>query len=463
MPSPLFALSPLDGRYTDKTEELCAYFSEGALIRYRVHVEVEWLIHLCNHAKLESTRRLTPAEVKFLKALYEKFTEKEAQKVKDIEKITNHDVKAVEYFIKEKIRKHSLKDLSEFIHFACTSEDITNLSYGLILKDSVTKSVLPLLDKVLEAVEDLVKKGAKIPMLAHTHGQPASPTLVGKEMLNVKIRLERQKRFLKSQEFLGKINGAVGNWNAHTAAYPEIDWPAISDVFIKGLGLTPTRYTTQIEPHDFIAELSHTLIRLNTILIDFDRDLWLYIGKNYFLQKVKEGEVGSSTMPHKVNPIDFENSEGNLGLSNAIFDHMALKLPISRMQRDLTDSTVLRNLGVGFGYLVLGYKSTLKGLSKVTINEPKLREELKSHYEVLAEPIQTVMRRYKIEGAYEKLKELTRGKGLTKPAFESFVKSLKIPAEAKTRLLKLTPETYVGLAGELTAKRNVTFANNLSP
>ncbi|MFA5842347.1 MAG: adenylosuccinate lyase [Candidatus Gracilibacteria bacterium] len=455
MPSPLFALSPLDGRYTDKTEELCAYFSEGALIRYRVHVEVEWLIHLCNHAKLESTRRLTPAEVKFLRNLYEKFTEKSAQQVKDIEKITNHDVKAVEYFIKEQIKDHchSLKDLSEFIHFACTSEDITNLSYGLILKDAVTQSVLPLLDKVLDAVEDLVKKGAKIPMLAHTHGQPASPTIVGKEMLNVKMRLERQKRFLKSQEFLGKINGAVGNWNAHTSAYPEIDWPTVSDAFIKGLGLTPTRYTTQIEPHDFIAELSHTLMRLNTILIDFDRDLWLYIGKNYFLQKVKEGEVGSSTMPHKVNPIDFENSEGNLGLSNAIFDHLALKLPISRMQRDLTDSTVLRNLGVGFGYLVLGYKSTLKGLSRVSINEPKLREELRSHYEVLAEPIQTVMRRYKIEGAYEKLKELTRGKGLTKPAFESFVKSLKIPAAAKTRLLKLTPETYVGLAEELTMKR----------
>lgn len=452
MPSPLFALSPLDGRYTDKTEELCAYFSEGALIRYRVHIEVEWLIHLCNHAKLESTRCLTPAEVKFLRNLYEKFTEKNAQQVKDIEKITNHDVKAVEYFIKEQIKAHcfSLKDLSEFIHFACTSEDITNLSYGLILKDAVTQNVLPLLDKVLDAIEDLVKKGTKIPMLAHTHGQPASPTMVGKEMLNVKMRLERQKRFLKSQEFLGKINGAVGNWNAHTSAYPEIDWPTVSDAFIKGLGLTPTRYTTQIEPHDFIAELSHTLIRLNTILIDFDRDLWLYIGKNYFLQKVKEGEVGSSTMPHKVNPIDFENSEGNLGLSNAIFDHLALKLPISRMQRDLTDSTVLRNLGVGFGYLVLGYKSTLKGLSKVLINEPKLREELRSHYEVLAEPIQTVMRRYKIEGAYEKLKELTRGKGLTKPAFESFVKSLKIPATAKTRLLKLTPETYVGLAEELT-------------
>ncbi len=448
---PVNALSPLDGRYLPKVEELRGYFSESALIRYRVLVEVEWLIHLCNTVKLPNTRKLAPKEYNLLRKLYKDWDEdgEKAQAVKDIESITNHDVKAVEYFIKENMKKSSMSDLLEMVHFGCTSEDINNLSYSLMLRDSVDEVMTPALEDVIESLRELAIKGRTIPMLSHTHGQPASPTTVGKEVTNVMVRLLMQADLLKDQPFLGKMNGAVGNWNAHVVAYPEIDWIKESRKFIEKLGLIPTLFTTQIEPHDFVAETMHNLARINTILIDFNRDMWTYIGKGYFGQKTKAGEVGSSTMPHKVNPIDFENSEGNLGLSNALLNHLANKLPIARMQRDLTDSTVQRNLGVAFGYSLLAYQSVLKGLSMVEINKSTLENDLDSHWEVLAEPVQTVMRRYNIPKPYEKLKKLTRGKGLNQKRYQAFVKKLEIPARAKNKLLKLTPATYIGLAKDL--------------
>ncbi len=444
------ALSPLDGRYAEKTAPLRAYFSESALIQHRLIVEIEWLIHLCNEVKLEGTRKLTMAEVGWLKDFYRKFTLKTAESIKKIEKTTNHDVKAVEYFLKEKMAKHSTKSVAEFVHFGCTSEDINNLAYGVMLKKATANIMLPALEKIQDDLEALAKAGAAIPMLSHTHGQPASPTTVGKEMANILVRLAMQTDHLLDQTFHGKMNGAVGNWNAHHVAYPDIDWVGISYTFIEELGLTPMVMTTQIEPHDYLAELGHSLTRINTVLLDLSRDMWLYISKNAFLQKVKAGEVGSSTMPHKINPIDFENAEGNLGVANALLTHLAAKLPVSRLQRDLTDSTVMRNWGVGFGHSLLAYESLLKGLGKIEINAAKLAEELNGHWEVLGEALQTVMRRHKITKPYEKLKKLTRGKAFTQKEYQKFVKSLKIPAKEKTRLAKLTPATYIGLAEQLT-------------
>ncbi|EKD93182.1 MAG: hypothetical protein ACD_28C00216G0004 [uncultured bacterium] len=444
----LYALSPLDGRYAAKVSELQSYCSESALIRYRIHVEVEWLIQLCSGV-LPDVRELTHAEKDWLRTLALNLTHEDFEAVKTIEKTTNHDVKAVEYFLKEKMSTHLTKDLQEKVHFACTSEDINNLAYGLMLKQSIHLVILPMIGALEEALNVLAGKGKNTAMLSHTHGQPASPTTVGKEIINVKKRLERQREGLSHQNFYGKINGAVGNWNAHVVAYPEVNWEKLSKEFVTGLGLSFLSYTTQIEPHDYIAELSHQLIRINTILIDLDRDLWSYISHHYFIQKLKEGEVGSSTMPHKVNPIDFENSEGNLGLANAILGHFAEKLPLSRMQRDLTDSTVLRNVGVGLGYSLLGYRSLLQGLFKIELNDQRLGEDLNEHWEVLGEAVQTVMRRYNIDQPYEKLKALTRGKKLTSEDYQAFIKTLEIPEDDKNRLLKLTPDTYIGLAVQL--------------
>lgn len=443
----LTAISPLDGRYASKVESLSAYFSEAGLIRARVEVEIEWLIFLCNGVKLKGTRRLNQAEQKKLRALYT-LPPKSYQRVKTIERTTNHDVKAVEYFIKEHM-KGKLAGLKEFVHFACTSEDINNLSWAIIIKRALKKTFIPKITELTKSLSKLANRYKSIPMLSHTHGQPASPTTVGKEFKIFVKRLERQLDLLKKQDHLGKINGATGNYNAHVSAYPDIDWVKVTKGFMQRLNLTPNLHTAQIEPHDYVAEILHNIARINTIVLDLDRDIWMYIGKGYFKQKVVKGEVGSSTMPHKVNPIDFENSEGNIGLANAICNHMAEKLPVSRMQRDLTDSTVLRNLGVGFGYSYLAYASTLKGLGKLEINKAKLAADLDANWEVLAEPIQTVMRKYKIEGAYEKLKDLTRGKRLTKEDVVKFVDSLKIPKEDKDRLRKMSPKTYIGLAKKL--------------
>ncbi len=447
----IIGISPLDGRYTRKLDPLREYFSEAALIKARIAVEVEWLYFLCNKVCLKGTRKLTANEQKKLRALYDGFDEKALKRfkrVKEIEKTTNHDVKAVEYLIKEHMTG-SLKDLTEFVHFACTSEDITNLSYAILTKSALETVLIPQAEALQEKLNDLAKEFQKIPMLSHTHGQPASPTTVGKEFKLFAKRLERQISLLKKQDHFGKINGASGNYNAHLAAYPEVDWRKASKGFIERLGLKPNLYTAQIEPHDYLAEIFHNIMRINTIVLDLDRDIWTYIGKHYFKQKVIKGEVGSSAMPHKVNPIDFENSEGNLGLANATLGHMAGKLPISRMQRDLTDSTVLRNMGVGIGHSYLAYLSTMKGLSKIEINRAALDADLDANWEVLAEPIQTIMRKYKIEGAYEKLKDLTRGKKLDKEGLQAFIDTLEIPDEDKKKLKKMTPATYIGLAGKL--------------
>ncbi|MBU1019191.1 MAG: adenylosuccinate lyase [Patescibacteria group bacterium] len=441
-------ISPLDGRYASKVDPLRQFFSESALIRVRTYVEIEWLIFLCNGVKLKGTRRLTNQEESKLRAIYEKWSDLNAQKVKDIEKKTNHDVKAVEYFIKEHMTG-KLAELKEFVHFACTSEDINNLAYALILKKSLFETFIPKTEQLLKKIQDLAIKHKAIPMLGCTHGQSASPTTVGKEFKVFEKRLERQLKKLKTRTFFGKINGATGNYNAHIAAYPEVDWVKVTKGFMQRLDLTPNLHTTQIEPHDYIAEILHNLIRINTIILDLDRDMWLYIGKGYFKQRVIKGEVGSSTMPHKVNPIDFENSEGNLGLANAIANHLAEKLPVSRMQRDLTDSTTLRNLGTAFGYSYLAYESTLKGLSKLEINKKNLEEDLNNNWEVLGEAIQTVMRKHKIEDAYEKLKDLTRGKRLTQEKMIKFIEGLEIPKKDKDNLEKLTPGTYLGLAKKL--------------
>ncbi len=443
------ALSPLDGRYASKTEKLAYYFSEAALIQYRLLVEVEWLIFLCNILKLPNTRFLKDTEVKKLRSFYETFETKDAEKVKSIEKITNHDVKAAEYFLKEKIQKTSLKDISEFVHFACTSEDINNLAYSLMVKKGIAEVLLPILEQIDEELKKQAKKYENIAMLARTHGQPASPTTMGKELINFVARLERQINNPAGFDFLGKINGAVGNYNAHYLAYPKIDWIKASQAFILMLGPTPNLYTAQIEPHDFNAEIFDCFRRVNTILIDLSRDLWLYISFEYFKQQLKKGEVGSSTMPHKVNPIDFENAEGNFGLANAIFSHLSEKLPISRLQRDLSDSTVFRNIGTAFGYSLIGYHSLLKGLGKLELNQAKIQEDLDKNWEVLAEGIQTVMRKNKIANSYEKLKELTRGKKITAKDLKNFVKTLKLPKEDQEALEKLTPATYLGLAEKL--------------
>jgi len=450
--SSLTAISPIDGRYGSKCADLRPIFSEFGLIRHRVLVEVRWLQMLAANPGIPEVPAFGEHATNLLNNIVDKFHEEDAQRVKNIERTTNHDVKAVEYFLKEKIAGNAeLEAVSEFIHFACTSEDINNLSYALMLREARTQALLPQMDEIIDAIRALAHEHATQPMLSRTHGQTASPTTVGKEFANVVARLERQRAQLVTVPMLGKINGAVGNYNAHLSAYPELDWADIAKKFVISLGLDFNPYTIQIEPHDYIAELFDAVARFNTILLDFDRDVWGYISLGYFKQKTIAGEVGSSTMPHKVNPIDFENSEGNLGLANAIFNHLSAKLPISRWQRDLTDSTVLRNLGVGVGHSVIAYQSTLKGISKLEVNPQRLNEDLDSCWEVLAEPVQTVMRRYGIEKPYEKLKELTRGTGIDQARLQEFVSGLDMPNDAKAELLKLTPSSYLGNAAQQAA------------
>lgn len=444
----LNALSPLDGRYQTKLDALRPFFSEYALIKYRAWVEVEWLKALSAATELQEIATFSAETIKELDEAIAEFSEADALQVKAIEGRTNHDVKALEYWLKEKFFGNpEVKKASEFIHFACTSEDINNLSHGLMLKAARDTVMVPFLDKLIGRLGELAQELADQSMLSRTHGQTASPTTMGKELANVVYRLKRQREQFAQNDILGKINGAVGNFNAHISAYPDFDWEAFAKQFVESLGLTYNPMTIQIEPHDYMAELYDAMARINTILIDLNRDLWAYISVGYFKQKVKAGEIGSSTMPHKVNPIDFENSEGNLGIANAILRHLAEKLPISRWQRDLTDSTVLRNMGVSFGYSLLGYDSCLRGLNKLEINAQRLAEDLDSSWEVLAEPIQTVMRRYGIENPYEQLKELTRGKGgINKASLHAFIETLTIPVEAKQRLLEMTPANYTGKA-----------------
>ena len=444
--SALTALSPVDGRYGAKAAALREHFSEFGLIRARVIVEVRWLQRLAEHGQIVEVPPLSAEATAFLEQLIRDFSVDDAERIKEIERTTNHDVKAVEYFLKEKIAGQAeLNAVTEFIHFACTSEDINNLSYGVMLADGL-KAMLPTMHEVADEIAKLAIAHAGQPMLSRTHGQTASPTTLGKEMANVAYRLKRQLKQIESVEILGKINGAVGNYNAHLTTDPDIDWEANARTFVEGLGLSFNPYTTQIEPHDYIAELFDAICRYNTILIDFDRDVWGYISLGYFKQRTVEGEIGSSTMPHKVNPIDFENSEGNLGLANAVMSHLAQKLPISRWQRDLTDSTVLRNLGVGLAYGLIGYHASLKGISKLEANPSRLAEDLDNSWEVLAEPIQTVMRRYGIEKPYEKLKELTRGKRIDQAGFAAFIDTLELPETVKNELKALSPASYIGNA-----------------
>ncbi len=452
--TPLFALSPLDGRYHDKTAPLRPWFSEFALMRARVEVEVKWLLHLSRQQAIPEVPAFCDSDTAVLQSVIDHFDLTEAQRIKQIECVTNHDVKAVEYYLKEKIRDNpAIEKVSEFIHFACTSEDINNLAHGLMLRGARDDVLVPALDRLIDCLKDMAQRYADQPMLARTHGQPASPTTVGKELANVVERLRKSRKQLSAQKFYGKLNGGVGNFNAHLCAYPDADWPAISNDFVSALGLTWQAWTTQIEPHDYIAGFCHALARNNTVILDLDRDIWGYVALGYFKQKVIEKEVGSSTMPHKVNPIDFENSEGNLGLANAALNHLAAKLPVSRWQRDLTDSTVLRNLGVGAGYTLIAIESTLKGLNKLVPDETALDADLERSWEVLAEPIQTVMRRYRVAGSYEKLKRLTRGKqGITRASLHLFIDGLDIPAHAKRSLLELTPHKYTGMAAEAARK-----------
>jgi adenylosuccinate lyase len=443
----LTAISPVDGRYGSKVSVFRNIFSEYGLIRNRVTVEIRWLQKLAAHPQVQEVPVFSTEADAALNTLVSEFSVADAQRIKDIERTTNHDVKAVEYFIKEKIADNAeLHAVTEFVHFACTSEDINNLSHALMLREGLDIGMLPVMTKVIDQIAKLAHDHASQPMLSRTHGQTASPTTVGKELANAVHRLRRQLAQIQNVELLGKINGAVGNYNAHLSAYPDIDWAATAETFIEGLGLNFNPYTTQIEPHDYIAELYDAVARFNTILIDLDRDIWGYISLGYFTQKTVEGEVGSSTMPHKVNPIDFENSEGNLGIANALLNHLSAKLPISRWQRDLTDSTVLRNLGVGFAHSLIAYESTLKGLSKLELNAARLDADLNQAWEVLAEPIQTVMRRYNIEKPYEKLKALTRGKAMSAEVIQSFVSSLDIPDQAKAELMAMTPGSYIGNA-----------------
>lgn len=444
--SALNAVSPVDGRYGNKTIALRSIFSEFGLIRFRVEVEVRWLQQLSRHAGIPEVPAFSDSTNGLLDSIVNNFNEADAQAVKDIERTTNHDVKAVEYFLKNKFKGNAeLEAVLEFVHFACTSEDINNLSHALMLREG-RKVFIADAEAIIDGIVKLAHDYAADSMLSRTHGQTASPTTVGKEMANVAARLRRQLKTVKEVELLGKINGAVGNYNAHLSAYPQVDWQTNSKEFVESLGLTWNAYTTQIEPHDYIAELFDAIARFNTIVIDFDRDVWGYISLGYFKQKTIAGEVGSSTMPHKVNPIDFENSEGNLGIANAIFTHLAQKLPISRWQRDLTDSTVLRNMGVGFGYSLIAYASTLKGMSKLEINRARLAEDLDNSWEVLAEPIQTIMRRYNVPEPYEKLKALTRGQAITRDVLAAFVETLDIPEHAKQTMRDLTPANYIGNA-----------------
>ena len=445
--SALSAISPVDGRYGSKVKSLRPIFSEFGLIKYRVTVEVRWLQKLAATNAIAEVPAFSAEANAVLDAIVTNFSEADAQSIKDIEATTNHDVKAVEYFLKDKIADNAeLNAVTEFIHFACTSEDINNLSHGLMLNDCRAEVLLPEIDKILAAIKALAIEYKTIPMMCRTHGQPASPSTLGKEMANVYVRLQRQREQIANVEMLGKINGAVGNYNAHLSAYPEVDWHEYANEFVTSLGLSFNAFTTQIEPHDYIAELFDAIARFNTILIDFDRDIWGYIAMGHFKQKTIAGEIGSSTMPHKVNPIDFENSEGNLGIANALFTHLAQKLPISRWQRDLTDSTVLRNLGVGFAHAMIAYGATLKGISKLEVNEANLAAELDSNWEVLAEPVQTVMRRYGIEKPYEKLKDLTRGKRVNGESMRDFIMTLELPDHAKAQLCEMTPASYIGRA-----------------
>ena len=445
----LTAISPVDGRYGSKVSVFRSIFSEYGLIRNRVTVEIRWLQQLAAHPAITEVPAFSAEANAFLDKLVSEFSLADAERIKEIERTTNHDVKAVEYLIKEKIADvPELHAVTEFVHFACTSEDINNLSHALMLREGLDHGLLPAMDKVIDKLAELAKEHAEQPMLSRTHGQTASPTTVGKELANVVYRLRRQLLQIREVEIMGKINGAVGNYNAHLSAYPDVDWAANAEEFVESLGLDWNPYTTQIEPHDYIAELYDAIARFNTILIDLDRDIWGYISLGYFKQKTVAGEIGSSTMPHKVNPIDFENSEGNLGIANAIFGHLSAKLPISRWQRDLTDSTVLRNLGVGFAHSLIAYEASLKGLGKLEINPARLNEDLNNAWEVLAEPIQTVMRRYNIEKPYEKLKDLTRGKTMSAEVIKNFVETLDIPEEAKAELRTLTPDTYIGNAVE---------------
>jgi len=445
--SPLTALSPLDGRYASKTGELRPIFSEYGLIKARVTVEVRWLQMLANHDGISEVAAFSDDAQAFLDAIVSDFSETDALRVKEIEAVTNHDVKAVEYLLKEKVAEHKeLAAVSEFFHFACTSEDINNLSYALMLKQARDTVLLPALNGIIKSLAEGAKVYAAQPLLARTHGQTASPTTMGKEWANVAYRMQRTVDQITATPILGKINGAVGNYNAHLAAYPDLDWAAIAQGFVESLGITWNPYTIQIEPHDYIAELNDGLARFNTILIDFCRDIWGYVSQGYFKQRVVAGEVGSSTMPHKVNPIDFENAEGNLGLANAVLRHLAEKLPISRWQRDLTDSTVLRNLGVGFGYSILAYSSAQKGISKLEINADRINADLDASWEVLGEAVQTVMRRYGLENPYEQMKALTRGTGITPDRLRDFITALEIPADAKQVLLEMTPASYIGNA-----------------
>lgn len=448
--STLSALSPLDGRYASKTDALRPWLSEAAFMKQRVRVEVHWLIAL-SQAKLPDFPSFSQSAEKVLLALVENFSDADAERIKAIEVVTNHDVKAVEYWMKEKVAGQAeLEKASEFIHFACTSEDINNTSHGLMLTGARKEVIVPKLKEVLAALTAIALLNASVPMLSRTHGQPASPTTLGKEMANISKRLERAIINIEKVSFLGKMNGAVGNYNAHLSAYPDVDWESFSkEVIEKRLGLEFNPYTIQIEPHDYMAELFDAIARANTILLDMNRDIWGYISVGYFKQKTKAGEIGSSTMPHKVNPIDFENSEGNLGIANALLKHLSEKLPISRWQRDLTDSTVLRNLGTALGHSLLAYDSALRGLGKLETNPSRLAEDLDNCWEVLAEPIQTVMRRFGVPNPYEQLKELTRGKGITPEGLKTFIQGLDIPANAKKSLLEMTPASYVGMAVEL--------------
>ena len=452
--SSLTALSPLDGRYGPKVAALRPLFSEFGLMKNRVLVEIEWLKALAAEPAIAEVPAFSAATIGELDALAANFNEADAQQVKDIEAVTNHDVKAIEYFLKKRLAGNAeVMKVSEFIHFACTSEDINNLSHALMLKGGRDGVLLPSLDKLIARLTELSHILAEQPMLAHTHGQPASPTTLGKELANAVYRLRRGRERIAAVSMLGKINGAVGNYNAHLSAYPDFDWEGFAKKFVESLGLEFNPYTIQIEPHDYMAELFDAIGRVDTVLIDLNRDLWGYISLGYFKQKVKAGEVGSSTMPHKVNPIDFENSEGNLGIANALLRHLSEKLPISRWQRDLTDSTVLRNMGVALGYALLGYESCLRGLGKLEANPQRLEDDLNANWEVLAEPIQTVMRRYGVANPYEQLKELTRGKhGMTKESLHVFIMGLEIPDAAKQQLLALTPSSYTGMGAEL-AKR----------
>lgn len=451
--STLTAISPVDGRYGSKTVDLRPVFSEYGLIRARVQVEIRWLQALAGNPQIAEVPALSSEAEALLNGILDNFSTADAGLVKEIERETNHDVKAVEYFLKRKIAGQAeLEAISEFIHFACTSEDINNLSHALMLRQGREQQLLPEMDRLITAIRGLAHDHAVIPMLSRTHGQPASPTTLGKEMANVVYRLQRQRDQVSAVPLLGKINGAVGNYNAHLSAYPDLDWEQFAQQFVESLGLVWNPYTTQIEPHDYMAELFDATARFNTIVIDFSRDIWGYISLGYFKQRTVAGEVGSSTMPHKVNPIDFENGEGNLGIANALFSHLAMKLPISRWQRDLTDSTVLRNVGVGFAYTSIALQSILKGIGKLEANADTLAADLDSNWEVLAEPIQTVMRRYGIEKPYEKLKALTRGQRINADELRAFVEALEIPEAAKAALRELTPGSYIGNAIEQAKK-----------